>query len=151
MKKLIFGILLLASGSLWALPGGGPPDGKWWKRPRISREVGLSPEQVDRLEKIFLRTRPTLIDLRADLEKKQTVLQSLLENPRVDSEEASRRIDEVEKARAQLAKKRAMMLLEFRQVLTPDQWQKLRDLRDVLRERRQERLRRPRAGDASDD
>ncbi len=137
----------LAAGAAFAQPVPRTPEGKWWKRPRVVREVGLSADQVDRLERIFLRVRPQLIDLRAELEKKQTTLQSLMEGASVDAAEASRRIDEVETARAKLAKARAMMLVEFRGVLTPEQWERLRAFRDAVRERRRERLRGAAPGD----
>ena len=117
------------------------PEGKWWKRPRISREIGLTREQEDSLEAIFLRSRPALIDLRAELEKKQVALQAVMESPRGDAEEASQKIDDVERARARLAKARATMLVEFRRVLNPEQWRRLTELREELRDRRQERLR----------
>ena len=134
----------LSAGPLPRLRRADLPEGKGWKRPRISREIGLTREQEDSLEAIFLRARPALIDLRADLEKKQVALQSAMENLRGDAEEASQRIDDVERARARLAKARAAMLVEFRRVLAPDQWRRLTELREDLRERRQERLRRSR-------
>ena len=149
-KPFLAAILALLLGSVLsaAAPPGTRradlPEGKWWKHPRIAREIELTAEQEDSLEKIFLRVRPELIDLRADLEKKQIALQSAMENPRGNSEEASQKIDEVEKARARLAKARAGMLLEFRRVLSPDQWRRLTELRESRRELRQERLRRPR-------
>ena len=139
MKKLALLALLIAA-SAFALPGDGMPDGKWWKNPRIAERIQLSETQVNSLEKIFRRTRPVLIDLRADLEKKRLELQSTMDEKNVDSAEASRRIDDVERARTALAKARAMMFVEFRGVLTPEQWDRLRALARDFRERRQERL-----------
>lgn len=137
----------LAAGMAFAQPGPRAPEGKWWKRPRIVREIGLTAEQAGRLEEIFERARPALIDLRADLEKRQGELQTLMEGAKIDSREASRRIDEVEQARAKLAKARAMMLVDFRSVLTPDQWERLRELRETVRERRRGRFPGGRPGD----
>jgi Spy/CpxP family protein refolding chaperone len=129
-------------------PLDGMLDGKWWKNPQVARALVLSDAQVDQIEKIFLRVRPQLIDLRADLEKKRLTQNSLMENPSVKTEEASTAIDETERARSRLEKARAMMFLEIRQVLTPAQREKLIERREEIRERRQDRLRRPRPGGA---
>jgi len=69
VKSLFLGLLL---GALIAADARGQGlDGKWWKRPRIAQELAITPEQDAELEKIFARSKPKLIDLRADLEKKQ--------------------------------------------------------------------------------
>jgi Spy/CpxP family protein refolding chaperone len=128
-----------------AVAAGGPldgmPDGKWWKNPQVARTLALTDAQVDRIEKIFLRVRPELIDLRADLEKKRLTQNSLMEEPSVQTDEAGKAIDETERARSRLEKARAMMFLEIRQVLTPVQREKLLERREEMRERRQNRLR----------
>jgi Spy/CpxP family protein refolding chaperone len=149
MKRIAIAVaVLLAAGAARAQAGGPDPapEGKWWKNPRVVREIGLTEPQTTKLEAIFRRTKPALIDLRADLEKKQFALQTLMDGPSVDPQEASRRIDEVEKARAKLAKSRAMMFVEFRQILTPQQFEKLQGLRLQMRERRRERMREPGRG-----
>jgi Spy/CpxP family protein refolding chaperone len=125
-------------------PVDGMPDGKWWKYPRVVRELQLTESQVDQIEKIFLRMRPQLIDLRADLEKKRLMQESAMEQPNVKTEEATRLIDETQEARSRLEKARARMFLEIRQVLTVEQREKILERRGEIRERRQERLRRSR-------
>jgi Spy/CpxP family protein refolding chaperone len=130
------------AGTLSAQPLDGVPDGKWWKNPRVARELNLSAAQVDEIEKIFLRNRPILIDLRADLEKKRLYKDSLLEEENVDTAEAAKKIEEVEEARSKLEKARAMMFLEIRKVLTPEQREKAFELRSQMRERQQQRFRR---------
>ena len=94
-----------------------------------------------------LGVRPQLIDLRADLEKKRLVQNSLMEGPAVKTEEAAKSIDDTEIARSRLEKARAMMFLEIRQVLTPEQRAALVERREEIRERRMDRMRRLRPGD----
>ena len=136
VKRLIAVIVLLGWGA--AARGAPPfsPDGKWWKNTRVVRELALTGPQIDRIERIFLRVRPALIDLRADLEKKRLLQDAAMEQPNVDTAEASRRIDDVEQARSKLEKARAMMFLAIREVLTPEQRQKARGLIEERRERR---------------
>ena len=134
MKRVVALAVLFCAATAWAAaPAGG--GGKWWKNTRVVRELDLSDVQVDRIEAIFLRVRPALIDLRADLEKKRLLQESAMDRPTVDSAEAERRIDEVEQARSKLEKARAMMFLEIRQVLTPEQRRKARSLLEERRER----------------
>lgn len=113
------------------------PEGKWWKRPRVAQEIGLTDEQSRRIEDIFAKSRPKLIDLKADLEKKQFDLRQALEHD-ADRAEVERKLDTVEAARRDLQKTRVLMLVDMRNVLKPEQWERLKQMREELRERRRE-------------
>ena len=86
------------------------------------------------------RSRPRLIDLRADLEKKQLDLQVAMEDKTADRSAVEKKIEAVETARASLQKTRALMLLDMKQVLKPDQWDRLVQTQQERRERMQERI-----------
>ena len=116
-------------------------DGKWWKNSRLAEEIGLTSEQGDRIEKVFVQSRPALIDLRADLEKKQFFLQQAMEERSAPRGELESKMEAVEDARAALQKARQRMLLDIRQVLKPEQWQKLVQKRQEMRARVQEQRR----------
>jgi len=136
------GLFLLALGAAIPLLGQPQvPDGKWWKRPRVASAIGLTEEQSKEIEKIFLKSRPQLIDLKADLEKKQVDLQSAVEDHASDRREIEKKIDAVEEARKQLQKARALMILDIRQVLKPEQWDRLLQMQQAARERRRQMLR----------
>ena len=134
MKRLFAGALLVLAATSMAAQTG-VPEGKWWKRPRIAREIGLTEEQSRRIEDIFVRSRPKLIDLKADVEKKQFDLQTAMENnaPRPEIE---KKLDAVENARKDLQKTRLLMLLDIKNELKPEQWERLRQMREEARERR---------------
>jgi len=100
-------------------------DGKWWKNATLAERIGLSADQVNEIEKIFVRSRPDFIDLRADLEKKQFLLQQAMEDGTADRKDLERKMEAVENSRAELQKARQRMLLDIRQVMKPEQWQKL--------------------------
>ncbi|MDQ2871406.1 MAG: periplasmic heavy metal sensor [Acidobacteriota bacterium] len=114
----------------------GFPDGKWWKRPRLMAEINLSSEQSREIEKIFVHSRTRLIDLKADLEKKQLALQSSMEDRAADRRTVEKEIEQVENARAELQKARAVMVLDIKQVLKPDQWERLLQMQQDRKERR---------------
>jgi Spy/CpxP family protein refolding chaperone len=134
VKRLLAAALLaLAAASMSAQAD--MPEGKWWKKPRIAREIGLTDDQSRRIEDIFVRERPKLIDLKADLEKKQFDLQTAMEN-NAPRPEVEKKLDAVENARKDLQKTRVLMLLDIKNELKPDQWEKLRQMREDAREKR---------------
>lgn len=136
--------VLLASGAL----AQGLADGKWWKRPRIAQELQLTSEQDAQLEKIFVKTKPRLIDLRADLEKKQFDYDQAMQGDTVDRKAVEAKIEAREDARARLQKELSLMELDMKQVLKPEQRERLMRIREENRQRLQERRRRFREGDS---
>ena len=142
MKRLLIfcaGVLAVASASAQAAQG---IEGKWWKRPAIARELQLSSDQTSSLEKIFARSKPKLIDLRADLEKKQFEYEQAMSSEKVDRKAIESLIEARENARAALQKQLALMELDMRQVLKPEQRERLMQMRENARRMMQQRRRR---------
>ena len=105
--------------------------GRWWKDSELMRKIGVSDEQVEKIEKIFQDHRLQLIDLHAALEKQEAILEPLIEAGQPDESQVVAQIDNVAQARANLEKSNTLMLLAIRRVLTVEQWKKLRDLRGI--------------------
>jgi Spy/CpxP family protein refolding chaperone len=101
------------------------PEGMWWKNPMVVQRLTLTPDQVSRMDAIFQKSRIDLIDLKANLEKQEVMLEPLIGANPPDTAKASLQIDKVADARANLEKANAKMLLGIRAILTPDQWTKL--------------------------
>jgi len=139
--RRILGLALVALAAAGTARAAELPDGKWWKHPGITAEIGLTPEQSSEIEKIFVRSRTRLIDLRADLEKKQLALQESMEDRSADRKVVEKNIEAVENARAELQKTRALMILDMKQVLKPEQWERLMQKQQERRERMQEQRR----------
>ena len=102
------------------------PQGMWWRNPMVVQRLTLTPDQVKRMDGIFQESRLQLIDLKANLEKQQVLLEPMLSANPLDTAKAMAQIDKVAQARADLEKANAKMLLGIRATLTPDQWTKLR-------------------------
>jgi len=148
VKSLALGLLL---GVLVAADARGQAlDGKWWKRPRIAQELAITPDQDAELEKIFARTKPKLIDLRADLEKKQFDYEQSMQADSTDRKTIEAKIEAREESRARLQKELALMELDMKQVLKPEQRERLMRLKEEAKQRMQERRRRLREGDPED-
>jgi len=108
-------------------------NGKWWKDSGLMKRIGVSDDQVTKIEKIFQDHRLQLIDLHADLEKQEAILEPLVEADQPVESQVAAQIDKVAQARAKLEKSDALMLLAIRRVLTVDQWKKLREIPDFNR------------------
>ena len=101
------------------------PPGEWWKNPDTIQKLSLTEDQQKKMDGIFQQSRLTLIDLKANLEKQEVLLEPMLNANPPDSAKALAQISKVADARAELEKTNAKMLLGIRSVLTADQWTKL--------------------------
>ena len=146
-------LLLLAATALAAASASAQmaevPPGKWWKRPAIVRELGLTEEQQEKLDAIFAKNRRDFIDLKADVERKQLDVDELMAKKDSDPKKVAAAIDSVEQARGKLRKSVSMMILDMRGVLTDAQWKSVVERREQWRmERRELRGMRPGRGGA---
>ncbi len=146
MKRTALAIAVLLLVLSTALGQQGLGDGKWWKRPRVVQSLGLTAEQSSELEKIFAKSRPKLIDLKADLEKKQFAYEQVMSADKVDRQDVEAKIEAREQARAKLQKELALMEIDMKQVLTPEQRERVSQFREENRQRLMERRRALRGG-----
>jgi Spy/CpxP family protein refolding chaperone len=119
-------------------PGGPPMErafhaehfGRWWDNPQMSQQLNITDQQKKQMDDIFLQYRLKLIDLKANLEKQETLLHPMIEADQPDEAKILAQIDAVAQARADLEKANARMLFDIRKTLTPEQWQKLKTMRE---------------------
>jgi Spy/CpxP family protein refolding chaperone len=102
----------------------GPP-GTWWRNPDLIQKLSLTPDQQKRMDDILQQSRLQLVDLRANVEKQELLMEPMLAANPPDTNKILAQIDHTAQARAELEKANAKMLLGIRNVLTPDQWSKL--------------------------
>jgi len=113
----------------------GPP-GIWWHNADLVQKLTLTPDQQKRMDDILQQSRLQLIDLRANVEKQELLMEPMLAANPPDTNKVLAQIDHTAQARAELEKANAKMLLSIRNVLTPDQWTKLQtEERDNRRSR----------------
>jgi Spy/CpxP family protein refolding chaperone len=139
MKRLAGMLLLAALLSPGTARAADLPEGKWWKHPRVAAEINLSSDQVREIDLIFARARPKLVDVKAELEKREGDLQDAIDS-NADRREIAARIEATEAARTELQKTRILMVLDMKQVLKPEQWDRLQRLRQEFRRERRERF-----------
>src|SRR2546423_4341148 len=139
---LYAGVLLLSAPLLAQAPGGGPrqqnsqsaPRFAWWRDEQYQRHLGLTSDQVSRLEAMWQAALPELRKGRDDLDRQEAELSRLIET-NADETVVTRQVDKVEAIRGHLNKARTMVIWHHRQLLTPEQRVKLKVMRDRDRER----------------
>lgn len=159
MKRMLMIVVMVATTAL-ALPalaqprgpeGGGPggpgggggelgmPHGAWWQRAAVVKQIGLTEEQQQKIQRAFLEHRKKMIRLRGEIEIQELELEPLLSAKKLDAGKLAKVIDAVEKLRSKMSRERMEMLLTIRKTISAEQYEKLKGLRG----RRGSRQRRP--------
>ena len=102
--------------------------GAWWKNSDVTSKLHLTDQQVQQLESTFYQHRLKLVDLRANIEKQDLALEQLLDAPTPNDSAILAQVDQRSAARNQLDREFTQMTLDFRKILTPDQWKQLRSM-----------------------
>ena len=114
----------ILSSHSWRSVSVGAQGFKWWQNDRYRAELGLTADQSRRLEEIFQSTAPTLRTQKKALDQAEAEFERLVENG--NDSAVMEQVLNVEAARAELNKTRALMLLRMRRALTTDQWAQAR-------------------------
>ncbi|MGB7546835.1 MAG: Spy/CpxP family protein refolding chaperone [Terracidiphilus sp.] len=100
--------------------------GHWWNNPAMVEKLKLTEDQRKGMDAILLEHREKLIDLRANLDKAELMLEPMMGDDQPNETQILAQIDKVAMARADLEKANARFLLAIRGKLTPEQWKQLR-------------------------
>lgn len=104
------------------------PPGKWWQRPQVIEEIGLTPEQQAALESVTIEHARTMVDLKAAVEKAEIDLRVVADAEPFSPEKVRVAFRGFVEARSRLEAERFEMLIKVRETLTSFQWKKLKDL-----------------------
>ena len=141
MKKALIIIAALAmAGPLVANDFDLPP-GKWWENPRFVNHIGLTDEQQDQIRGIVFQHARRMIDLKADVDKAGLDLAESVDQQDFDPAPVRAAYAVFQTARHKLENQRFEMLLEVRQILTYEQWQKIEEIKQRVKQSRSEQRR----------
>jgi Spy/CpxP family protein refolding chaperone len=110
----------------------GPPHGRSHMS-MMKQELGLTDEQVGQLRKLHSDQRRAAIRRRADLRIARMDLDELLNAATVDEKALGTKMKEIGDLQAAALKARVDSRLALRKVLTPEQLQKMKELRPAAR------------------
>jgi hypothetical protein len=102
------------------------PNAAWWTNAALVTRLGLSADQMKKVEATFDQHRQAIVQNTTDLAREEAALARLLEgDPLEPAKIISSQIDRVIQARGELERTNAKMTLEMRQTLTLAQWVQL--------------------------
>jgi Spy/CpxP family protein refolding chaperone len=103
----------------------GPP-GVWWNNPVIVDRLAITPHQQSRMQALFEQNRRHLVELSDELRRQEAIIRPLLDTDHPDESRVLAQIDRIAQGRAELEKANARFILGIRNILTLDQWRKLK-------------------------
>lgn len=147
MRSNVFTCLVLSLALLGAADPAAAQGFKWWQDDKFQQELALTGEQITRLEEIFQSLQPTLKSQKETLDKWESRLSKVINDPMADEAKLLQVLERAESARAELTKSRTLMLFRMRRLLTSDQDVKMRALHEEwVRARRNRSNQRPPGG-----
>ena len=139
MKRVLISLLILAAGgSLWANDFSLPP-GKWWEDQRLVDKIGLTEEQQEQISALVYESARRMIDLNADVKRSGLDLTEVVDRNEIDPAAVRKAFAAFQTARQKLDNERFEMLLAIRQVLTSEQWVKIKEIKRRLKQMRSQR------------
>jgi Spy/CpxP family protein refolding chaperone len=133
-RQLLLAVGILAAGgaALAALPEPEPmPQGP--SLGRMQKEIGLTDAQAGQLRKLWSDERKANIRRRADMAIARLEMAELLDAPSIDEKAVNAKLKELSDLQAGALRARVDAQLALRKVVTPEQLQKLRALREERR------------------
>lgn len=124
-------------------PGQGRPNGgpwEWWNDSDVRRELGLSPDKVQKIQDIYTTRSQLLKPTTDEFFKELSTLDALSRARTVDEGTFALQVNKVEYLRSKIGESRTVMLYRMSLVLSPEQHRKLIDIRN-RRDRDRERER----------
>lgn len=97
----------------------------WWDNP-LASGLELTDAQRAQIRSVTGEYRGRMMEVRDAVRKAESVLDAVFNEDAVDQRKGSEAIDRLTRARADMTKAVAEMSLRMRAVLTPQQWQELR-------------------------
>jgi len=139
MKNVLIIIVFLAVVAPLAANDFDLPPGKWWEDQRLVSRIGLTEEQQEHIRDVVFTHARRMIDLKADVDKAGLDLASSVDQEDFDPAPVRATYAVFQTARQKLENERFEMLLEVRQVLTYEQWQKMEEIKRRIKQMRSER------------
>jgi len=125
------GLTALITGLLFLIPPAAfsqeLPGGRWWKDPKVIQRLGLSGQEINRLENAYEESRRRLIQSKGDVESERFELETLFGKNNFNENSARQQFERLEQKRGALSQSRFQFVLEVRKILGPERFQKLLD------------------------
>lgn len=125
LKRFFIFLLIITPFFSMGLKGQEIPSGKWWRTPKISKQLNITSGEKQRLDGVYQKSRLNLIELKSNLEKEQFILQSLIEKKGSNESALSEQYKKLDRARSNLGQERFRFFVEVRNIIGHQRFQKL--------------------------
>jgi Spy/CpxP family protein refolding chaperone len=122
-----------------AVPEVASAQGRWWQSERFQKELGLTKEQITRIEGIYQSATPLLRAQKEAFDRREEKLSKILADPKSDEAMVVQATDRLEAARNEMGRTRTLMIFRIRRVLTDEQHLKLNAMHEHDRQERERR------------
>ena len=93
----------------------------WWKDPVVIKEIRLTPDQANRIDKIWKKRETDMHGVATEHRKQKDELDKLMDERKVGPDVIGLQVDRVEAQRTTLNKSWTVMIYQFSRILTPEQ------------------------------
>ena len=104
------------------------PAGRWWQSPRVVEVLNLTPNEVQRLESAYERSRRDMIRLKTSVEREQFELETMMSKKQIDETAVRQQNRKLEQARSALADAKFAFVIDVRKIIGQARFQKLVDM-----------------------
>jgi Spy/CpxP family protein refolding chaperone len=148
MRKLALSVIAIAFLSIGALAQDVRPEAQptpEQQRPNLLQQLGLNPDQLRQIRQLNMQRKPMIDDAQRRVREANQALDRAIYADNVDENDVQAKLNDLQRAQADVARIRFTNELAIRRVLTPEQLSHFRDLRaaamkQVIQERREQRV-----------
>lgn len=108
---------------------------KWWQSQRFQQTLGLTAEQIARLEGLYQTAEPALRAEKQALDRLEEKLSKVIADPASDEAAVMAACEKVDAARNELSRSRTLMLFRMRRVLSDEQNLQMKQMHERDRSR----------------
>jgi Spy/CpxP family protein refolding chaperone len=133
MRCRRFVVIVALVAACWPRPAQAqtPAQGfRWWQDEKMKAELGLTPEQVVKLEAVFQERLPRLTAGKELLDSLERQLNIVVRDANVSEAEVLRQVNTVEVARSALGTSRTLLIYRLYRNLTPEQRAKMKAMHE---------------------
>jgi Spy/CpxP family protein refolding chaperone len=112
------------------------PPTKWWNNKEVIKRLNLSPDQQSKIEAIYTRFRRSLIDEKAEVDRRTLDYEELVTKNPIDETAALMAFDKLHEARTSLERSTFLMRIQILNQLSAEQLQQLEAISELLRQQK---------------
>jgi Spy/CpxP family protein refolding chaperone len=135
MMVLIVTVLAMAGPAM----ASGSSRWRWWQNDEIISQLKLTPEEIKKLDDAYVESRRSMLEIMGRVEAERFKLEEMMSRPEIDVAAVREQNRRMESARSELAEVRFDFLLESREILGHERFQKLTEIQRQWREERKNR------------